>query len=89
MGEKNQGKSVLREKKFEQTVWHSKDSGIPGIPEFRGFPGFMGSRDSGNHAILKILGNPGFHAIRGIAGLQGPWDLDIPMVPGSGTKEFQ
>ncbi len=89
MGEKVQGKRVLGEKKFEPTVWHSQDSGIPGIPGFEGFLGFVGSRDSGNRAMLKILGNLWIPAIRGIAGLQGPWDLDIPRVPGPGTKEFQ
>ncbi len=84
---KIQGKRVLGENKFEQTVWDSQDSRIPGIPGFAGFLGFIGSRDSGNCAIL--VGNPWIAAIRGIAGLQGPWDLDIPRVPGPGTKEFQ
>ncbi len=61
---KNQGKRFLGEKKLEQTDLHSQDSGIPGIPGYPGFPEFIGSRDSGNHAILKILGNPKVPAIQ-------------------------
>ncbi len=69
MGEKNQGKRVLGEKKFELTDFRDfPDSFVPGIPgimrflRFLGIPGFLQFAGSLDCTDFRIWTFPGFPA---------------------------